>query len=109
MRPQYNRKARLRSALTHLGDIDFFRRSNICFQDSLHKLQRTLVFRFGLRGDAVGRNHQPVVAHVRVVCREQDADVGRKARQNQSLSPQMFQKQIERGVTTSRRLRIPDR
>jgi hypothetical protein len=74
-----------------LFQINFVRRPDVSLQHFVHFAQRVIAFIRAVRGHAVARDVQRIVAHVCVIRSEEDADIRCDAGQDQCVDVQVFE------------------
>jgi hypothetical protein len=74
------------------------RRREIALQDGADLFQCMLTLFSSVRDDTAGRREDPEIAHVRVVGREQDADVAGDPGQDDATDAKRLEQRVERCV-----------
>src|SRR5712671_1960585 len=82
------------------------RRCEVALQDRADLFERMLILFGCVRDDTVGRREDPEIAHIRIVGREQDADVAGDPGQDDAADAERLEQGVERRVEEPRMLRL---
>src|SRR6188768_3696880 len=89
-----------------LSKSEVCRWRHLAFHHRRDLAERVFVVSDGVRHDAVCRRVHSQVTHVRVICREQDADVPRDTRQNDPANTETSKQGVQCRVKESRVFRL---